>query len=440
MKHPQTIFLRSFNLYYIHILFSKAIKGTKIIFSTSIISFLLVVSIGCKPNGKDENNDLQTLVYLGIVSNTCNTVESCFQRFARTADEGASLIVIDKNNNEIYNLESGNIANDKHQIIFSGSKWVTAVIIQRAIQSGTCNRISAGGTFSPSLNLDTTTGTVLGWTVRNTITMRQLLAFTSGLDDNSGASGQDPCLVAIPNNATNADKIACAESIRDNTAQNPPGAAFVYNSNHMAIAQRMAEVACNKTWTEIYRDEVITPLGFDSAKSFWYSNLGEAIAGNPTGDGSLAGAYGLVTSPREYSRILLALLREGTGFNGSADVAGYLTSARVTEILADQSENSRIGFSQFAAFGSEWKYGLGNWRDCSNPNDVSKCEEDLISHSIGGNGFYPWLDRNRGYIGIVAANNLGRKGGLTNLPSTVNSLFFGETIRPLIHQRLNLAQ
>jgi CubicO group peptidase (beta-lactamase class C family) len=118
-------------------------------------------------------------------------------------------------------------------------------------------------------------------------------------------------------------------------------------------------------------DEVVTPLGFNGDQTKWVSGLG----GLPDGDGSLAGAYGLIISPREYSRIMLALAREGNAFNGSADVPGFLTPARVSEILDDQSEGSRIGFSQFSAFGYQWKYGLGNWRYCSNPNNATECDK-----------------------------------------------------------------
>lgn len=395
-------------------------------FSKYILACLIFpMLIQCRSETESPNY-AQDILYLAIGGARCGDVASCFERFAGTADEGASLLVIDKNNRILHDREKGIIANIRHQIIFSGSKWVTAVVIQRAIQSGACN---TGG----ALSLNSTTGSVLGWTTRNNITMRQLLAFTSGLNDPGGASGQEACIANLPNNATNTQKDACVNAIRDNTKQDPAGESFVYNSNHMAVAQRMAEVSCGKSWSQLYIDEVVTPLGMNSNSTRWVSGLG----GDADGDGSLAGAYGLIISPREYSRIMLALLREGEGFNGSANVAGFLTPGRVAEILDDQSEGSRIGFSQFSAFGYEWKYGLGNWRYCSVPNDPAECDRDLISHSVGANGFFPWLDRNRGYFGIVSVNNLGRKSGITNLPPTGNSLFFAETIRPMIHRELD---
>lgn len=383
-----------------------------------------------------QDTSIRDTLFLASIIDRCDTIPSCFQRFARTSDRGAALLVVDKENQILYKLEKGNIAHDKHQMIFSGSKLITAVVIQRLIQRNInpCNLKKGGGTFSPPLNLNTTTGDVFGWTNRGNVTLRQLLAFTSGF--NFQRQGfQDACIANLPVNASDEDKDRCVESIRDNTVNQNPGEFFHYNSNHMAIAQRMVEVACGSSWANLYRDEVAIPLGFDVSKTFWAGNF--TLDGQPKSDGSLAGAYGLVISPEEYSRIMLALLRDGNGFNGISDVPGYLQPSKVQEILADQSEGAKIGYSQFAAFGYQWRYGLGNWRYCSVPENPSKCEEDLVSHSIGINGFLPWLDRNRGYFGIIAVDNLGRKAGIPILPPPGNSLFFMETIRPKIHKELN---
>ncbi len=400
----------------------------------------LFVFASCNPFyiKKEEDDPIRNLVLLGIAGGQCSSIESCFRKFARTTDEGAALLIIDRNNRTLYDLEEGTIANNRHQVIFSGSKWITAIVIQRLIQrtgSSACHRSFAGpNTLNPPLNLDSTTGQVLGWTSRSNITMRHLLAFTSGLDDPSGGAGQEICIFTLPTNASDVEKDACIAKIRDNTKKNPPGEAFVYNSNHMAVAQRMAEIACGEKWSKLYKDEVVTPLGFHPDRSVWAASFG--LDGSPKGDGSLAGAYGLITSPREYSRVMLALLRQGLGYNGTSDVP-YLAPDTVVEILSDQSQGARIGFSQFAIFGYQWRYGLGNWRYCSKPAQPSECDKDLISHSVGVNGFFPWLDRNRGYFGIVSVNNLGRRASLTNLPSNgVNSLFFAETIRPMIHREL----
>ncbi|WCL49928.1 serine hydrolase domain-containing protein [Leptospira sp. GIMC2001] len=382
----------------------------------------ILFAVNCHNDQDDDSASL--LVLAGIGAGQCSTIDNCFDRFSRTADEGASLIITDRNNRTIKEREFGTIANDRHQIIFSGSKWVTAVTIMRVIDQNKCN----------SLNLESTTANVLGWTgTRGTITMRQLLAFTSGLNDRGGASGQDSCIANLPENATSAQKDSCVNSIRDNTKNDTPGALFVYNSNHMAVAQRMVEVACNQTWKQIFQTEVSLPLNWSLTETKWVSGLGGTLGG----DGSLAGAYGLIVSPREYSRLMLALLRSGNAYNGTSDVNGFLSANAVSEILSDQYRGATIGYSQFSAFGYSWTYGLGNWRYCSNPGNPTECDKDLISHSVGANGFFPWLDRNRGYFGIVSVNNQGVKNSLTNLPPTGSSLFFAETIRPMIHNELN---
>jgi CubicO group peptidase (beta-lactamase class C family) len=391
----------------------------------------LVLALGiignCTP--KEETNDAQNLLFLGIGAGKCNSIDSCFNRFARTSDEGAALLVVDEDMNILSERETGNIEVDKHQIIFSASKWVTAATLMAVIEDSVeCN--------TPALTLDSTTGTVLGWTgKRGQITLRQLLAFTSGLNDKGGSSGQAECIANLPNNATDTQKDACIEKIRTETKLDEPGALFVYNSNHMAVAQRMAEIACDETWQVLFNRLVATPLGWDTTQSKWVSGL----RGEADGDGSLAGAYGLIVSTREYAGLMAAFVREGDArnFKTGTDIPGFLSPASITEIMRDQSEDSKIGYSQFAAFGYSWKYGLGNWRYCTVTDEEAECDKDLISHSVGANGYFPWLDRNRGYFGIVAVNNLGRKATLTGLPATANSLFFAETIRPLIHRELS---
>ncbi|MCG9874823.1 MAG: beta-lactamase family protein [Leptospiraceae bacterium] len=385
---------------------------------------ILLSSNHCR-NSTDLDNVSQSLLLAGILGN-CISLDDCFDRFAQTSDEGASLQVFNENGTLIYSRKSI-LEFDTIKPIASGSKWVTAIVAMRAIQSASCN---TGG----ALTLNRTTGDVLGWTgAKGTITLRQLLAFTSGLNAGGGnGSGQAACISSLPLGASASQKDVCINQIRDQST-GTPGLLFQYNSNHMAVAQRMMEVSCNKTWDTLFRDLVATPLAWPSTVK-WTGNF---RVGEET-DGSLAGAYGLSISAQAYSGMLKALVNP----NGDAmtisgtNVPGFLTSANAREILADQYENATIGYSQFSAFGYRWRYGLGNWRYCTVTDVPSECDKDLISHSIGINGFFPWVDKNRKYMAILAVNNLGRRNGLNLLPASATSLFFSETIRPRIHEIL----
>lgn len=383
------------------------------------IFFLLVLFLfsGCS-NKQNEDTKFNLLLQAGI-SARCISIDDCFDRFVNTTDEGASFQVFNSSGTRVYARSSG-LDYSTYKPIASGSKWVTAVVAMKAIESLNC-------TTGTTLSLSTTTGQALGWTgTRGNITLRQLLSFTSGL--NAGNLNGANCISTLPAGAGNTEKDACSDAIRDGST-GTPGELFVYNSNHMAVAMRMLEKTCNRTWTQIFTETLVTPLGWDSSQAIWKGNFQSST----TTDGSMSGAYGLTISAEAYARMLSALLRNGTARNATGDVTGFLSQNNVNEILNDQFNGATIGYSQFASFGYRWQYGLGNWRFCSTPQTPSECDKDLISHSLGINGFYPFLDRNKGYYAILAVNNLGRKNSLPLLPATANSLFFVESIRPYIN-------
>jgi hypothetical protein len=401
------------------------------LFISLLIPFLF---LQCDTQAKEDTSSA-ALLFAGIASN-CSSINDCFDRYAKTTDEGASLQIFDSTGARIYARQS--ILNyDTYKAIASGSKWVTAVTAMRAIDCTagtasscgtlTANKCQAAGT---NISLSTTTASALGWTgTKGTITLRQLLAFTSGLNAPGGnGAGQAACIATLP--ASEAEKDACAVSIRD-TSTGTPGLVFQYNSNHMAIAQRILEKTCGLSWAQIFSAAIVTPLGWDASQALWRGNFTSSTAAST--DGSLSGAYGLSISSEHYARMMQALLRNGIAKSATADVSNFLSTSSIAEILNDQYQGATIGYSQFSAFGYRWQYGLGNWRYCTATTVPAECDKDLISHSIGINGFYPWIDLNKGYMAVLAVNNLGVKNGLNLLPPSSTSLFFSETIRPFIH-------
>ncbi|MDF3820728.1 serine hydrolase [Leptospira sp. 96542] len=408
----------------------------QILKKTSVLVVLGFLNF-CQP-GVDKDNAFEAGLFTGILS-SCYSLDSCFDNYTRSTDEGASFQVYNETATRIY-ARQNTLDYTTYKPIASGSKWVTAVTAMRAIDcnagtAGTCGTVTNGSCATGgTLNLSRTTGEVLGWTgTKGTITLRQLLAFTSGLNaGGSSGSGQASCISTLPAVASASEKTACVETIRDQST-GTPGALYQYNSNHMAVAQRMLEVSCNKTWAELFTQLIVTPLGWDANQAVWSGNS----RGGTATDGSLSGAFGLTISPDAYARMLAALLTGGTAKNAAgANVTNFLTANSVTEILADQYQGATIGYSQFASFGYRWQYGLGNWRYCTVTNVPSECDKDLISHSMGINGFYPWIDKNKNYMAILAVNNIGRKNSLSLVPATATSLFFAETVRPLIHTQL----
>jgi hypothetical protein len=396
---------------------------------------ILNLFIACKT--EVEKKSSTDFLLTALIAQTCVSLDDCFDRYARTTDEGANFQVFSSTGTKVYS-RSQTLDYSTYKPIASGSKWVTAVTAMRAIDcvAGTsttsCGILTACNT-NGAVTLSTTTFNALGWTgTKGDITLRQLLSFTSGLNaGGTSGAGQASCISTLAAGAGDTEKDNCANSIRD-TSTGTPGQFYQYNSNHMAIAMRMLEKKCSATWSQIFTAAIVTPLGWDSSQAIWKGNFQSSTVT----DGSMAGAYGLTISSEHYIRMLSALLRNGTASNASGDVSGFLSTNSVSEILNDQYNGATIGYSQFAAFGYRWQYGLGNWRFCSTPSVPATCDTDLLSHSLGINGFYPFIDRNKGYYAILAVNNLGVKNSIALLPATANSIFFVETVRSYINALL----
>ena len=403
-----------------------------------VLLYLVSLSFGFSCKSEVEKNSPTDFLLSALIAQNCVSLNDCFDRFARTTDEGATFQIYSSSGVKVY-ARSQTLDYSTYKPIASGSKWVTAVTVMRAIDcvagtsTASCGILTSCNT-NGAITLSTTTSNALSWTgTKGDITLRQLLSFTSGLNaGGTSGAGQASCISSLPSGAGDTEKDACANSIRDSST-GTPGQFFQYNSNHMAIVMRMLEKKCNATWSQIFTAAIVTPLGWDSSQAIWKGNFQSSTV---TTDGSMSGAYGLTISSEHYIRMLSALLRNGTASNASGDVSGFLSTNSVSEILNDQYNGATIGYSQFAAFGYRWQYGLGNWRFCSTPSVPATCDTDLLSHSLGINGFYPFIDRNKGYYAILAVNNLGVKNTITLLPATANSLFFVETVRSYINTLL----
>ena len=299
-------------------------------------------------------------------------------------------------------------SNDYAIPIASSSKLVTAATVMAMVDAGI-------------LSLDSTTGEVLDWDgplddTLSTITMRDLLSFTSGiptyLDDVFAvmdpadqqaleAAGLYDC-----SEDTGTTLMACAEIIHQITAilpylpetahlVHPPGEVYDYGRNHMTIAGAMAERAYADAtgqaldFNALYRLYVADPLGI-SADSVYYNRV---VIREGTDNPIPAG--GLRISVDDYNKILAALLDPT-----QAELAD--------EMFRDQfGPTTTILTSPYADADPPlmYPYGLGAWIECAQGDsscDGPDAPETPIASSGGMYGFYPWIDRDNGYYAILS--------------------------------------
>ncbi len=270
----------------------------------------------------------------------------------------------------------------------SASKWVSALVLLRLVGEG-------------RLDLEDTTGAVLGWTGANrAITLRQLLSFTSGLEPSPACTSRPAITLA-----------ACVDELRDLPLVAAPGTRFDYGSSHLHVAARMAEVRLGQTWNALFVDVLATPLGIVSPDARYFTAPRQAIGQiNPL----VAG--GLRATPDEYARVLALAFHRGR-FGGRALIPEALLDAQTVEPFPSVA----IGNSPAVAAGQPYRYGLGVWLECARPADGC----DRVS-SPGAFGFTPWIDRGHRYYAMLAME-LDRRGEVVS-----SSLELEAVLQPLI--------
>lgn len=270
----------------------------------------------------------------------------------------------------------------------STSKMVTAVIILRLVEQG-------------YLNLsDRPQDRISAWPIASNdslynLTLTQLLSFTSGLITGPG------CL-----NNGSADFEACVINIANTNAGNgrAPGQEFYYANPHLQVAGLMAVKARGvASWQDVFT-EFKTQTGLFASATYDLPS-----SSNPRLSG------GMHWTGEEYMGFLKAL-KDGA----------LLNSASMSQLLADHTASATIAYSPITAgLAEEWHYGFGLWHECRSATFNCNAATTRVS-SPGAYGAYPFWDRSKGYIGIVA-----RQGALGTFP---NGVAIERSVRPTVEQ------
>jgi CubicO group peptidase (beta-lactamase class C family) len=212
------------------------------------------------------------------------------QRITTALDDaglpGASLLVVQ--HGEIVEQEAwGEYTLDTRVPIASGSKWLTAAMIMTLVDEGVLALDEPIATYVPQL-----AGFAVG-----TITMRQLMSFTSGLVGDNGA----PACVTTGTGTLQ----ECAAEILRLGAVRPPGSAFVYGSQHMHVAGAIAEIVTGRSFFDLFDQRIAQPLGMDHTVFFQLRDPTSTTVDHPMPAGGAATTLG------DYARFLEMLVHDG---------------------------------------------------------------------------------------------------------------------------------
>jgi CubicO group peptidase (beta-lactamase class C family) len=269
--------------------------------------------------------------------------------------DGACLLVL-RDGEPIVDACFGAYSGTTVVAIASASKWLSAAAIMTLVDEG---KLSLDDPVSK--HLPNFTGEP------GRITVRQLLSHTSGLP--SQAPSIRNARITLEEAA---DQIARLELVAR------PGAEFRYGGVSMQVAGRVAEVVSGKTWAELFDERIARPCAMKNTRYGRGVNLNPSIAG------------GASSTRDDYRNFLTMILNKGT-FQGRR----VLSEASIREMEHDQTRGAASKVATAVRLREGTKYGLGEWLDL-----MDQSGQGIEISSPGAFGFRPWVDRERGVIGV----------------------------------------
>lgn len=313
----------------------------------------------------------------GTTSNNCNLTQlesSMSSSLSNLNTDADFLYLISKNDNKEFSFSKGSIAENTLLESASTSKLVTAVIILRAVDAGYLSLESKPQDYISSWPISS------GSPLYN-IKLKHLLSFTSGLKD------EPTCInLSAGNFETCVNTIATTNSSYTTT----PGSEFYYASTHLQVAGLMTVKALGvSSWQDVFQ-AFKTQTGL-----FANSNYNLPSTTNPR----LAG--GMRWTPRDYFNFLKKLKTKT-----------LLSTSSQNFLESPQNLSSTIAYSPTSVINEDWRYGAGSWHECY--ASTYNCSGDLRISSPGAYGAYPFWDREKSFVGLVA-----RQGSIGTFPKGI---------------------
>jgi CubicO group peptidase (beta-lactamase class C family) len=279
---------------------------------------------------------------------------------------GASMIVI-KDGQAIYKKSFGDYRNIAPRVaIASASKWLSALVIQRLVDSGS---MRWGDTVADYFGNDYPNASL----VKGSITLRQLFTHTSGMSVEPAT-----CLQVEYKNMVLDD---CAKTILSKQLSWMPGTLFAYGENSMQVAGAMAQRATGKTWAQLVETELTGPLGMTR------TDFGVTERGTPFKNPTVAG--GARSTMMDYAKVVQMVLQRGL-FEGTQ----YLSPDSLAAMQRDQTGGVPTD-PDADPFPDSFGYGFGEWRNLVDCNGTA-----IEISATGVYGPTGWVNHEQGIAAV----------------------------------------
>ena len=345
----------------------STVPFTRNTFRTRELAMLIAMLFctACGGGSASGNPTTGTPTTPGTPGNTCSVTQlesEMNSQFAQLVSDTDFSFGVERDDGRRYVYQRGSSRMQTSYESASTSKLVSAVIILRLVEQG-------------YLKLeDKPQDRIAAWPIAAssplaTMNLANLLSFTSGLTE-------EPLCV----NAGFINFESCVNTIANANASNQiiPGSEFYYASTHLQVAGLMAIKARGvASWQEVFSEFKQQTGLFKSATYDLPSSNNPRLAG------------GMHWTGEEYLDFLSALKK-----------GRLLNAASMSQLLVDRTATAKLVFSPAAALGEVWHYGFGYWHECQSTS--FNCAPAARISSPGAYGAYPFWDRSKSYVGILA--------------------------------------
>lgn len=262
----------------------------------------------------------------------------------QSLEDGALLVRVD--GQTVCRLFFGSYGPTTRVPTASAAKWLTAGAIMAVVDRGALRLDTRAAELFPSAPPATAD-----------ITISQLLSHTSGLFAFSRCMGRPSVTLQ-----------GCAQQTLEGELHFEPGSGFYYAGPAFTVAGAMAERAMDRSWAEVFRTMIASPLGMSS------TSYGDSP--NP------ALSEGDVKSTLDdYGRFAQMMLDHGQ-WNGRRVLS--------EEAIGEMRRNWTAGVPYVFSPSGEVPYGLGVWLIA-----VDAAGDGAVLSSPGIGGFVPVVDYDR---------------------------------------------
>lgn len=316
--------------------------------------------------------------------------------------DGASLIVVHRDDGVIHNAHYGSFEPGRISLIASSSKMISAGVLLHLQEQGL-------------LDIDAPIAAQTEWSNTYDVTPAQLVSNSSGL------VGLGPDLLYFPylcqwSPTSTLDECSAAvlETENDDLDVAEPEAEFRYGGAQWQVAGGVAESVSGQSWAELITDIYVDNCGVDT---LGYLSLGQVLGtssgpGYPTSFGGDPGLHDVTENPNieggayistdDYAKLLLMHLRGGECENGTVFSQASLDTMHADRMAALGLDAGEAGTG----------YGMGWWVD----------RDTGIISDPGAWGAFPWLNLADGYGAYWLIEDQG---------ATTNAI--SEELRELVH-------